>query len=245
MTEVNATLQRILLPLDVSRDSLTAMEIALELAAALDGQVSGLFIEDVRLLVAASLPFACEVGSLSGVARRIESADIEHRFRALAEKARSTLAERASRGKVPSSFHVTRGDVTAEILTAASEADMVVLGKAGWKPGSRRKPGATCLSILARSRVPVLVVESGAKISSPMLVVDDGTAAGERAVAVASIISRSLGWKLAVLELRGAPSSDAVFDSVRANRPRLFVLPGSLPLSEYAAQLKCPILFVP
>jgi hypothetical protein len=56
MTEVSAKLWRILLPLDVSRDSLTALQAAFDLAAALGGEVSGLFIEDASLLAAGSFP---------------------------------------------------------------------------------------------------------------------------------------------------------------------------------------------
>ncbi len=70
MSEVRAEIRRVLLPLDVSRDSLTALEIASNLAAALGGEVSGLFIEDTELLTAGSLPFAREVGSFSGISRR-------------------------------------------------------------------------------------------------------------------------------------------------------------------------------
>lgn len=245
MSEIGRKLQRILLPLDVSRDSLTALEIAFDLAAALGSEISGLFIEDAELLVAGSLPFAREVGSFSGIIHQIGSTDIEHRFRAVAGKARQALAEAGHRLNVPSSFRVTRGDVTAEILTAATDADLVVLGKAGWSVGAFRKPGSTCLAILSRSRIPALIVERGATLSPPILVVNDGTAAGRRALDFARELSRNIGWEIAVFSVQGITKGDDVLQSVRQDKPRLIVLPSSLPLSECASQLKCPVLFVP
>jgi nucleotide-binding universal stress UspA family protein len=245
MSEIARTRRRILLPVDVSRDSLSALEIAFNLAAALGGEISGLFIEDVELLVAGSLPFAREVGSLSGISRQIGSADIEHRFRAVAGKARDALAEAGRRLNVRSSFRVTRGDVPAEILTAATDADIVVLGKAGWSIGTFRKPGSTCLAILSRSRIPVLIVERGATLSPPILVVNDNTAAGQRALDFARDLSRSLGWEIVVFSVQGNATGTDVLQSVRQDKPRLIVLPSSLPLGECASQLKCPVLFVP
>jgi nucleotide-binding universal stress UspA family protein len=231
--------------MDLSRDSLTALEIAMNLAAALGGEVSGLFVEDAELLMAGSLPFAREVGSFSGITRRIGSEDIQHRFQAVAGKARNTLAEAGHRLKVPTSFHVGRGNVSAEILTAADDADLVVLGKAGWSLGAFRKPGRTCLAILSRSRIPVLIVERGAMLSPPILVVNDGTANGKRALEFARELGRSLGWEIAVFAAREMPAGDEVLQRIRQDKPLLIVLPSSLPLSERATQLKCPLLFVP
>ena len=69
MSKTASRVQRILLPVDLSRDSLAAVDVAFDLAAALGGEISGLFIEDAELLTAGSLPFAREVGSSSGIPR--------------------------------------------------------------------------------------------------------------------------------------------------------------------------------
>jgi nucleotide-binding universal stress UspA family protein len=242
MSEAAGKRRRILLPVDVSRDSLTALEIAFDLAAALGGEISGLFIEDARLVAAGSLPFAREVGSMSGIRRSIGIADIEERFRAVADAARTALDEAGRRLKVPSSFRVARGDVPGEILSAAVDADLVVLGKAGWSAGTFRKPGSTCLTILSRSRVPVLIVEKGVRLSPPIMVVHDG-AAGERALAFARALSSELGWDVAAFPVEEALQSGGVFERARQEKPRLIVLPSSL--SERLPSWTCPVLFVP
>ena len=245
MTEVSAKLWRILLPLDVSRDSLTALQAAFDLAAALGGEVSGLFIEDASLLAAGSLPFAREVGSLSGTRQPIGSSDIERTLQAVANRARHAIGEAGQRLKVRFSFRVTRGDVPAEILTAAADADMVVLGKAGWSIGTFRKPGTTCLASLSGSRIPVLIMEQGAALAAPILAVNDGTPAGRRAVDFAHELSRNLGWGIAVFSVHGMSKGDDVLDSIRQEKPRLMVLPSSLPLTECASKLRCAVLVVP
>ena len=245
MTEVSAKLWRILLPLDVSRDSLTALEAAFDLASALGGAVSGLFIEDARLLAVGSLPFAREVGSLSGIREPIGSSDIERRFRAVENRARDAIAEAGRRVKVRFSFRVGRGDVSEEILTAATDADMVVIGKAGWSIGAFRRPGSTCLAIISRSHVPVLIVEHGATLAPPILAVNDGTPARRRAVDFAHELSRSLGWGIAVFSVLGMSTADDVLSSIHQERPRLIVLPSSLPLTACASKLRCAVLVVP
>jgi nucleotide-binding universal stress UspA family protein len=214
MSEASAKLRRILLPLDVSRDSLTALQVAFDLAKVLGAEISGLFIEDAQLVAAGNLPFAREVGSLSGIARRIGGVELEHRFRAVASKARAALAEAGERLNVQFSFQIGRGDVPAEILTAAAKADIVVLGKAGWSVGAFRKPGRTCLGVLSRSRIPVLIVEHGTTFSAPILAVTDGTPAGRRAVEFASDLSQTLGWDIAIFATEGISTSDDVLRKI-------------------------------
>lgn len=245
MSKAKPKLQRILLPVDLSRDSLAALHIAFDLAAALGAEVSGLFVEDERLVAAGSLPFAREVGSFSGVRRQISSADIEHRFRGVADNARVALVKAGRHRRVRSCFRVARGDVPGQILTASREADMVVLGKAGWSAAAFHKPGSTCLSILSETRIPVLVVERGATFSPPILAVHDDTAEGLRAVEVARNLSTALKWDIATFAARGMSSGDEVLQRIHREKPHLLVLPCSLSLTECASQLKCPILFVP
>jgi nucleotide-binding universal stress UspA family protein len=204
-----------------------------------------LFIEDARLLAAGGLSFAREVGSLSGDRQPIGSSDIERRFQAVANKARRAIGEAGERLNVRFSFRVTRGDVPAEILTAAADADLVVLGKAGWSIGTFRKPGRTCLAILSGSRIPVLIMEQGATLAAPILAVNDGTPVGRRAVDFAHELSRSLGWGIAVFSVHGMSTGEDVLHSIRQEKPHLIILPSSLPLTECASKLTCAVIVVP
>lgn len=237
-------LQKLLVPLDVSHDSLAALQIACELAVAVGGEISGLFIEDTELLAAGRLPFAREVGSRSGLRRSIGVADIELRLQVIAAQARDAVTGAGGGRNIQSSFRVTRGNVPAEILDAASDADIVVLGKSGWSIGRFHRPGNTCLTIIAKSHIPVLVVERGAALAPPIVAVHDESPAGKRALEFARDLSRRLGWELGVFAVQEMTGDD-VLVRIHQKQPRLVILPSSLPLSERAPQLKCPVLFVP
>jgi nucleotide-binding universal stress UspA family protein len=245
MSEVRTQLKRILLPLDVSRDSLAALEVACDLAVGVGGDIAGIFIEDQELLAAASLPFAREIGSTSGILRQIESVDIERRLDAIARRARDAMVDAGQRLKVPTSFHVKRGDVPAEILSAASDADIIVLGKAGWSIGALRKPGRTCLAVLSKSQIPVMIVEQGVSLSPPVLAVHDDSPAGRRALEFAQELAQVLGWQMAVFSAKGLSLGDEVLAKLHHDRAYVIVLPSSLPLKEAPSLLKCAVLFVP
>jgi nucleotide-binding universal stress UspA family protein len=244
MSGVAVKLQTILLPVDVSRDSLTAIDVAFDLAAALGAQVSGIFVEDTRLLTAASLPLTREVGSSSGIAESIDAADILKRLRSVANKARDLLLQTGQRAKVSSSFRVARGDVTSEILSAADHYDLLVLGKAGWTIGTMRKPGSTCLAVLSRSRVPVLIVEEGVRLAPPILAVHDGSESGKRVLDFARHLGEVLGWEVGVFSAQGMATGDTVLERI-GPKAALIVLPVSLPLTSSRSRLKSLVLFVP
>jgi len=245
MSDERSKIRRILLPVDLSRDSLAAVGVAFNLAAALGGEISGLFIEDAELLRAASLPFLREIGSSSGISREIDHADIERRLRAVAHQARAKLSQTGKDLQVRSCFRVARGDVSSEILTACGEADLVVLGKSGWSADTCHRPGRTCLSVLANSRVPVLIVERGASLSPPIVAVHDDTDAGRRALEFARNLSHSLKWQLVVFAAREISSGNEIIHRVRRHKLQLIVMPASVSLTRHADQLQCPVAFVP
>lgn len=244
MSEVAGPLRRILLPLDVSRDSLAAQGIALDLAAALGGEVVALFIEDTRLLAAANLPFTREVGSLSGITRQVGFADVERLLRGVADKARAALRESSQRLNVRSSFRVERGDVTGGILAATMEIDLIVLGKRGWSLGQFGEPGNTCRDILSKSPAPTLVVEHGVMLTTPILAVDDGSPAGKRAADIAKQIGRALHRDVVVFPAKSATKGEIPLEET-LGKPGFVVLPASSFSHRDTSRLKCPVLFVP
>ncbi len=75
--EARAPIRRILVALDASGASLAALDAAARLAATLEAELLGLFVEDEDLLRLAGLPCAREVGFTFTQARRMESADME------------------------------------------------------------------------------------------------------------------------------------------------------------------------
>lgn len=123
-------IRRILVALDASTDSVAALKTAASLAASLQAELVGLFVEDINLLRLAGLPFASEVQRVTGTGRVLDEAGMERDLQLQASQARRALANAAADAEATWTFRVVRGVVTTEILAAALEADLLTLGRA-------------------------------------------------------------------------------------------------------------------
>lgn len=192
-------IRRILVALDGSPESRAALAAAARLGIAAGAELSGLFVEDIELIRLAGLPFARETGVSSGVFRRLETTDVERRFRVVAERAQATLREVASPGALRSSFRVARGRVVPELLAAAREADVVATGKrSGYGPAGRRL-GATARGLIAHLRAPVLVGGARSSSAGPAVVICATPDVSEEALGFVALLSRAFGAPEVVL----------------------------------------------
>jgi nucleotide-binding universal stress UspA family protein len=82
--------------------------------------------------------------------------------------------------------------VLSEVLAAAEEADLLVLGKAGWSLLRRRRLGSTVRGILPDRFGLALVMKEGASLAMPLAVVYDGSAVAGRALVAAAALWRRL-----------------------------------------------------
>ncbi len=130
-------LRKILVALDASKSSFAALDAAVELAASMEAELQGVFVEDAELLRAAESPFARELVYPYTRLAPLNRSTLERNLRSQAEAARSALAGAAQKARVPWSFRSVRGQVTPELLAAAeaAEADLIAIGRMGWKLG--------------------------------------------------------------------------------------------------------------
>lgn len=184
--EDERTIQRILVALDSSPASLAALEAAAQLAASLGTKLVGIFVEDVNLLRLAQISFTQEIGLFSATNRRLEIRQVQRQFRGQASRARQALAAMAERAGVDWSFQVARGLIAAELLAAASEADLIILGKRGWSPAWRRRLGSTAQAILAQGSQLTLLLQPEVPLGPPLVVVYNGSAESQKALAMAT-----------------------------------------------------------
>lgn len=186
MTERPVSLvRRILVAVDASHHSIAALEAAVELATRFQAELLGLYVEDINLLRLAQLPFAREVGTFSAGVRRLDVTEVERQIRVQTVRVRRIFESRTGRTEVQWSFRVTRGSVPQEVVTAASDADLLVVGRAGWSLLRKGRLGTTARAIVARSPSMALLLPGGACLASPVTVVFDGSARAERALEVA------------------------------------------------------------
>lgn len=197
----SSVIRRILVALDASPASFTALETAAELAQALQAELVGLFVEDINLVRMAALSFSQEVGLFSATRRQLSSLSIERQLRSQANRARQALAAMAERAGVNWSFQTTRGVVSAELLAAALDADMIILGRTGGAPlGRRRHIGSTARTILIQTPGLTLLLQPGARLQLPLLLLYDGSAVARKALrATAQLVQGRKNGHISVL----------------------------------------------
>jgi nucleotide-binding universal stress UspA family protein len=192
-------IRRITVALDASASSLAALEAAIELAVQWGAEVQGLFVEDVDLLRWASLPFATEVGHHSGEFRKPSRPDMERQLQTLAERAQSHLRRAAERRKVRASFRKVQGNVVQALREAFAETDLVTLGRG---ERSRTIPsglGSTARALAAGQRGLVFVISHRVRLASPVAVLYEDSAAGRRALDLATDVARRSTQPLAII----------------------------------------------
>jgi nucleotide-binding universal stress UspA family protein len=191
--ELEPTIRRIVVALDASIHSSAALEAASTLAGMLNAELVGVFVEDVNLLRLAGLPFARELMQGAQIDRPLDQLAMERELRLQAEKVRQALAVVATQRRLKWSFRIARGQVAAEVLTVAAEADLVALGKASWASTRPVRLGSTARAIIAQASQAVLLLQHGAAICAPIQVVYDGSPAGRRVLATAARLLATTG----------------------------------------------------
>ncbi len=208
---------RILVALDASPQSVAALRAAMELAALLEAEVEGIFVEDINLVRLCGFPFSHEIGSYTGSLRRLDSAAIECQLRAMAARIQHSISALTAQSTVPWSFHVSRGAVVEELLTASNRAALLTLGRAGQV--RRKSLGSTARELVRQSRRPMLILGETGRFQTPLTAVYTGTPASARALRWIAEVIRHGPQPVRVFVLAppdGAQTPAELQDSARA-----------------------------
>ena len=180
------TIRRIVVAVDASPHSRAAMEAAVRLAARFNAELVGLFVEDINVLRIAGLPTAQEFGIHSAQRRHINTVDLERQLRVRGRQVQDSFRLLSDQASIQGTFRVTRGSVGTEIQSAAADADVLIMGRAGWSQLRERQVGSTTRAV-CRAEAPGItaVLHSGAQLAPPILVVYDASEAAEKALVFA------------------------------------------------------------
>ena len=202
MTEARrheTALRRILVALDAASFSESALDSAVELAARLEAELSGIFVEDLDLLRSAALPFVREYSLTSAGGADFDTASVERELKLLAAQARRALEAAAARTRVRHSFAVVRGQLAAALAAASAGIDLVVL-QGSCRPLARHlRLGAPGRSVAFGVASSVLLLEPGARLPRTVFVLFDEGAAGSKALAIAARLALVAGGELVAL----------------------------------------------
>ncbi|MBE0409527.1 MAG: universal stress protein [Anaerolineales bacterium] len=178
--------KRILVALDASPQSLAALRVATDLAARLDAELIGIFIEDINLVQLARLPFTRQISIATGTLLQMDSSLVERELRSQARWALNNMALLADKLKFKWSFRVVRGAISPQLQAAAAEADITILGKTGWS--GRRLLGSTAQNLVNKAPCTSLILQNPIHFGAPVIVLYDGTQTGKRALESVDLI---------------------------------------------------------
>jgi nucleotide-binding universal stress UspA family protein len=203
------TIRRILVALDASSHSLAALEAAVELAARFQAELSGLYVKDVNILRLGELSFVQEVGHFTATRRQLGKKEVQRQIQAQMVRAQRIFEGSSQRVQVRHSFQVTQGLVPAQVLAAASTADMIVLGRSGWSLLRPGRMGSTARAILSGAPGLALILEEGERLCPPVVVFYDGSPQSRKAFAAAAALAEGEDDPLVVILRADSPERAA------------------------------------
>jgi len=177
--------RRILVALDGSAHAGGALEAAAALAARLHAELEGIFVQDVDLARLAALPIGREIQFLTGQSRDFTADELDAQNREQEARARQAIAAAAARAHVAHAFRVARGQVNAEVISAARGADLLIVGVGRASPGGRARLGGTARAVAEHAPRSVMISRPGTRTIGRPLVFYDGSDGAKRALRAA------------------------------------------------------------
>lgn len=190
-----ATSGRILVAFEGGSVEWARLEAAAGMAAGLEAELVGLFVEDETLIQAAALPVTRGLSSMAAGPTPIDAALMRRALRVSATKAGEALAAAAARRRLRWSFRVVQAPLLERLVPEIGAGDILALGPVGRAAGRAER---ALVAALGGGAVPcsLLLLRAAARIDRPVLVLYDGS---ERVLEAGVRLARNLGRGLAVV----------------------------------------------
>ena len=194
-------IRHIAVALDCSPHSRASLGAAAELARLLNAELTGIFVEDINVLRMADLPCCHEIRMYTSESEKFDASNLERSLKVQAKTAEESLQRIAEDLMIKQSFRVLRGIVPEEVIAAAGEADLLVLGRSGRSPTCRKGLGSTARKALEKGKRPVLFIRPGFSAKEwPVLVLYDGSEGSQEALGIAlNIINPGIRLNVLIL----------------------------------------------
>lgn len=217
----------VLAVLDDAGAGAALLEISSTLARSLQRELSVVYVENTRSLVAAALPITQVLPAAGTQWRAFQPDDVEQGFRAHAARLREMAGRIATRHAIGWSLRVMRGNLGETAIHLSTEVDLLLLANAPAPAGAGfgRAPWAH-----RRARVSVLAT--------------DGEP-GANALQVAAQVARALAGDIEVVRVDAhSKRLDQPGTLAALARSDVLILARAPLDATTLAQLRCPVLLV-
>lgn len=190
--------ERILVSLDISRHSFSALKGAIELAQHYDAKLKGVFIQDTALISLAETQFLYEVGEYTAISRRVSVDGLTRGMIVQSHWITRAFQKLTNQAGILGDFVVLHGNVDEVIERESQECDLIVIGKSGTHPMRRRRLGSTAKALIQHGKKSILLVEEDTNLGYPMFLFFEGSSLGWTSLETASELLSS-GETLTIL----------------------------------------------
>lgn len=128
MHDAEETGSRLLIGLGSTGLPAGVLDVAIELASALQAEVSALFVEEQQLFDLIDLPIAALIAPAERAGQRLSREAVSQSLKAQAKAIRRDLSMRAESRNLRWSFELQHGDTLAAITSFARAGDILLLG---------------------------------------------------------------------------------------------------------------------
>jgi hypothetical protein len=165
--------RRVLVALDPCAAELADFEATARLAAGMNAELVGLFVEDSGLIEAADLPVTQLIPAGCRSMAAVDASAMRRAFRVAAAHARETLSTVAERWQVQWSFQITQLAATEETLSRLTADDLLALSGAR---RARRSPLSE-RAMTEKLPCPVMIMRREGQRRQPVAVLYEGNVA--------------------------------------------------------------------
>lgn len=169
------TFREILVAVDNSSYSQSALEIGVDFARRFDAHLKALFVEDIRLIKASKLRTLTEVNAVTGEIRQIKEEHISVQLKGISNRLKRLMEYVGHQTGITYSFKSVRGSIGETLREhAQSEGiDLVALGRLSGRIARCGEIGNTAAYLLDHVDKPILLLNEQAYIGTPTVVVFD------------------------------------------------------------------------